>query len=55
MCPDTGLAVPECSCRRCLESMLREFHPDFLSGEIKITRVDDRRRAEPGPERREAA
>ena len=26
-CPDTGLAVPECSCTRCLEAMLREFHP----------------------------
>jgi hypothetical protein len=54
-CPDTGLAVPECSCRRCLESMLREFSPDLLAGEIKITRVGDGRRSEPGPERREAA
>jgi hypothetical protein len=35
--------------------MLREFHPDFLAGEIKITRVDERPRPEPGPERREAA
>jgi hypothetical protein len=34
--------------------MLREFHPDFLSGEIRITRVD-RRSSEPGPEHREAA
>jgi hypothetical protein len=35
--------------------MLREFHPDLLSGEIKITRVGEGRRPEPGPERREAA
>ena len=26
-CPETGLAVPECSCKRCLEAMLREFSP----------------------------
>lgn len=51
-CPETGLAVPECSCKRCLEAMLREFSPDLLAGEIKVTR--NRPRAEPG-ERREAA
>ena len=33
ICPETGLAVPECSCKRCLETMLREFSPDLLTGE----------------------
>jgi hypothetical protein len=35
--------------------MLREFHPDLLSGEIKVTRIIGSERSEPGPERREAA
>jgi hypothetical protein len=35
--------------------MLREFSPDLLAGEIKITRVADDRRPGPGSERREAA
>jgi hypothetical protein len=30
ICPRTGLAVPECSCRRCLEAQLRRFHPASL-------------------------
>ena len=53
-CPDTGLAVPECSCRRCLETMLAEFSPELLVGEIRITRTDPPKRPDPG-ERREAA
>ena len=53
-CPETGLAVPECSCKRCLETMLREFSPDLLTGEIRVTRTLPRRRPSPG-ERREAA
>ncbi|MGH2950927.1 MAG: hypothetical protein ACRDKX_02650 [Solirubrobacterales bacterium] len=53
ICPDTGLAVPECSCRRCLEAMVREFSP--LRGEIKVTRLARRRPGEPGAERRPAA
>jgi len=52
-CPETGLSVPECSCKRCLEIMLREFSPDLLAGEMRITRAADRR-SEPG-EHREAA
>jgi hypothetical protein len=43
ICPDTGLAVPECSCKRCLEAMLREFRPALLAEEIRITRVGGRR------------
>jgi hypothetical protein len=35
--------------------MLREFRPDVLASEIKITRVADDPRPEPGPEHREAA
>ena len=46
-CPDTGLAVPECSCRRCLEAMLREFRPALLAEEISVTRF-----AETGSRRR---
>ena len=53
-CPETGLSVPECSCRRCLEAMLREVQPTLLEAEIKVTRLrppgsgqrdDERRRA----------
>ena len=51
-CAETGLAVPECSCKRCFERMLREFSPELLDGEIRITRVSER----DGPsEQREAA
>jgi phosphoribosyl 1,2-cyclic phosphodiesterase len=53
-CPETGLAVPECSCKRCLETMLREFSPDLIEGEIKITRSLPRRRPDQG-DRSEAA
>jgi hypothetical protein len=53
MCSQTGLSVPECSCKRCLELMLREFSPDLLAAEIKITRQGPRRRNDPGE--REAA
>ncbi|HEY8002325.1 MAG: hypothetical protein ACHQJ5_09825 [Vicinamibacteria bacterium] len=53
-CPDTGLAVPECSCKRCLELMLREFSPELMAGEIKITRRDPDPSSESG-EHREAA
>jgi hypothetical protein len=54
ICPDTGLTVPECSCTRCLEAMLREVQPTLLEAEIKVTRLrppgsdprpDDRRKA----------
>jgi hypothetical protein len=39
ICPHTGLAVPECSCRDCLEAMVRRFHRGLLGGPIKITRT----------------
>ena len=54
MCPETGLSVPECSCKHCLEVMLREFSPDLLAGEMRVTRMADHPRSEPG-EHREAA
>ncbi len=56
-CPETGLAVPECSCRTCLETMLREFGPAILAEEIRIHRAGERRDGdEPGTaEHREAA
>jgi hypothetical protein len=38
-CPETGLTVPECSCADCLEAMLREFSPELLTGEFKVTRL----------------
>jgi hypothetical protein len=53
-CPETGLTVPECSCKRCLEVMLREFSPDVFAGEIRVSRRLADPRAEPG-EHREAA
>jgi hypothetical protein len=53
-CPETGLAVPECSCKRCLEIMLREFSPDLIAGEIRVTRRQPDPRSQSG-EHREAA
>ena len=52
MSPETGLSVPECSCKRCLELMLREFSPDLLGGEIRVTRTHPRN--EPGEHRKAA-
>jgi hypothetical protein len=46
-CPETGLNVPECSCTRCLEAMLREVQPTLLEAEIKVTRLRP-----PGPDTR---
>jgi hypothetical protein len=54
-CAETGLTVPECSCPRCLEAMLREFRPALLAEEIRITKVGRSRRRRPGAGRREAA
>lgn len=53
-CAETGLSVPECSCRRCLETMLAEFSPDLLVGEIRVTRTLPAKPPDQG-ERREAA
>ena len=50
-CPETGLTVPECSCEDCLKAMLREFSPELLTGEFKVTRLA---RDDPS-EQREAA
>ncbi len=52
-CPETGLAVPECSCKRCLELMLREFSPEIV-GEVRVTRNDPDARP-PAGGHREAA
>lgn len=30
-CPNTGLTVPECSCRSCIERQLEQFAPDRLT------------------------
>ena len=62
-CPGTGLSVPECSCSSCLETMLRELHPELLASEIFVTRSTGAgtaeqppRGEEPGaPEHRETA
>jgi hypothetical protein len=37
-CPRTGLGVPECSCKRCVEEMLRRVQPDVFGGEIRVVR-----------------
>ncbi|HEX5956298.1 MAG TPA: hypothetical protein VFY37_10210 [Solirubrobacterales bacterium] len=44
--------MPECSCTRCLEAMLREFHPAVRPEDIRITRVGGHR--EPRRRRRAA-
>ncbi|MQA74798.1 MAG: hypothetical protein GEU88_10740 [Solirubrobacterales bacterium] len=54
-CAETGLTVPECSCQRCLEAMLREFRPTLLADEITITKAGRDRREGPDAGRREAA
>jgi hypothetical protein len=46
--------VPECSCKRCLEVMLRQFSPGVFAGEIKVTRATPDPRSEPGGHRRAA-
>jgi hypothetical protein len=38
-CPQTGLAVPECSCDHCLEAMVREHRPALLAEQIRVKRV----------------
>gem|GEM_PF-6213155 len=30
LCPTTGLTIPECSCRRCVEDQLRRHAPWLL-------------------------
>ena len=55
-CPDTGLAVPECSCRRCLEVDAARVSPRLpLAGEIKVTRLNGASPAAKAAERRKAA
>jgi len=44
-CPRTGLAVPECSCERCLTEQLRRFRPTLLgpAGDVAASESADRR------------
>jgi hypothetical protein len=30
VCPETGLSIPECSCRRCLEEQVARMMPQLL-------------------------
>jgi hypothetical protein len=30
ICPNTGLAIPECACTRCLERQLDQFAPEHV-------------------------
>jgi hypothetical protein len=46
-CPQTGLAVPECSCQRCIEEQLRQFQPELL----REVRADRNRSSTPPPVR----
>jgi hypothetical protein len=48
-CSKTGLAIPECSCGRCLEAMLRQHSPTLLASEIVVIamRHPERPRGEP--------
>jgi hypothetical protein len=38
ICPRTGISVPECSCQRCLEAMLRRVLPELLAGDVRVGR-----------------
>jgi hypothetical protein len=31
-CMRTGISVPECSCPRCIEQLIRRHSPDLLGG-----------------------
>jgi hypothetical protein len=53
ICPCTGLAIPECSCRRCLEEQMRTFSPPRRERRA-VSRLRDARR-EPPAEGRAAA
>jgi hypothetical protein len=51
-CPDTGLTIPECSCRHCIEGLVERFHPHLLDREpppIALRRKAGR--DDEGPER----
>ncbi len=54
-CSDTGLTVPECSCHRCLEAMLRELQPGLLTGEFQVSRVTGQLGDEPGTQEHRGA
>jgi hypothetical protein len=43
LCANTGLSVPECSCRHCLEAMLMSFRPELLGGEMRVRRTSGAR------------
>ena len=30
ICPNTGIAIPECACTRCLERQLDQFAPEHI-------------------------
>lgn len=47
-CAQTGLAVPECSCDRCLETMLREYSPALLAAEIRVIAAHQTHGDDPG-------
>jgi hypothetical protein len=53
-CAQTGLAVPECSCGSCLETMLQEYSPALLAAEIRVTDARASRDDEPEARRQTA-
>jgi hypothetical protein len=34
VCVSTGISLPECSCRLCLEGQIREHQPALLAGGV---------------------
>jgi hypothetical protein len=43
VCPTTGIAIPECSCGRCIEEQIRHHSPALL--DRRFDRGVDERRA----------
>ena len=36
VCNHTGIAIPECSCRACLEAQIEQYMPSLLGGAAVI-------------------
>ena len=38
-CSNTGITIPECCCRECLEDQVRRYRPAVLGGQLSGDRV----------------
>jgi hypothetical protein len=39
VCSNTGISVPECSCRACLVAQIERHMPSLLNAEITVTQA----------------